>query len=274
MMRLDVQDLGCDMYTSSPHKWLQAPKGTGLPLRARRGDGPALEHHRHRAAGTSPSCGGAVPAYRLLERARPLGPARGHRAGGDDRPRPHREADRCRGALAAAAGFIITYCSRPAAVGAGSRHARLRERPRHHGPCHPTRPRCLRGDERRATPSGRSPDGPGERRSDPAPVRVARGRRVARPTGARHELLHRAPRKPDPSHRRRRVGADRGRSGDRVDDGGAAQRVARPVAGVCRRAAPDDRTDRRHARPGSDGTAATLRRPGHRRRDERPPSAR
>jgi hypothetical protein len=30
MMRLDVKDLGCDMYTSSPHKWLQAPKGTGF----------------------------------------------------------------------------------------------------------------------------------------------------------------------------------------------------------------------------------------------------
>ena len=30
MMRLDVRDLGCDMYTSSPHKWLQAPKGSGF----------------------------------------------------------------------------------------------------------------------------------------------------------------------------------------------------------------------------------------------------
>ncbi len=29
MMKLNVHDLGCDMYTSSPHKWLQAPKGTG-----------------------------------------------------------------------------------------------------------------------------------------------------------------------------------------------------------------------------------------------------
>jgi isopenicillin-N epimerase len=29
MMRLDLHDLGCDMYTSSPHKWLQAPKGSG-----------------------------------------------------------------------------------------------------------------------------------------------------------------------------------------------------------------------------------------------------
>jgi selenocysteine lyase/cysteine desulfurase len=30
MMRLDLQDIGCDMYSSSPHKWLQAPKGSGF----------------------------------------------------------------------------------------------------------------------------------------------------------------------------------------------------------------------------------------------------
>jgi isopenicillin-N epimerase len=30
MMKLNVHDIGCDMYTSSPHKWLQAPKGTGF----------------------------------------------------------------------------------------------------------------------------------------------------------------------------------------------------------------------------------------------------
>jgi len=30
MMRLDVRDVGCDMYSSSPHKWLQAPKGSGF----------------------------------------------------------------------------------------------------------------------------------------------------------------------------------------------------------------------------------------------------
>jgi len=29
MMKLNVHDIGCDMYTSSPHKWLQAPKGSG-----------------------------------------------------------------------------------------------------------------------------------------------------------------------------------------------------------------------------------------------------
>lgn len=30
MMRLNVREIGCDMYTSSPHKWLFAPKGSGF----------------------------------------------------------------------------------------------------------------------------------------------------------------------------------------------------------------------------------------------------
>ena len=30
MMGLNLHALGCDMYTSSPHKWLQAPKGSGF----------------------------------------------------------------------------------------------------------------------------------------------------------------------------------------------------------------------------------------------------
>lgn len=30
MMRLNIRELGCDMYGASPHKWLQAPKGTGF----------------------------------------------------------------------------------------------------------------------------------------------------------------------------------------------------------------------------------------------------
>ncbi len=30
MMRLNLDEMGCDMYTSSPHKWLQAPKGSGF----------------------------------------------------------------------------------------------------------------------------------------------------------------------------------------------------------------------------------------------------
>ncbi|MGC2446785.1 MAG: aminotransferase class V-fold PLP-dependent enzyme, partial [Candidatus Sulfotelmatobacter sp.] len=30
MMRLNLQELGCDMYSSSPHKWLMATKGSGF----------------------------------------------------------------------------------------------------------------------------------------------------------------------------------------------------------------------------------------------------
>ena len=30
MMRVNVHDVGADMYSASPHKWLQAPKGTGF----------------------------------------------------------------------------------------------------------------------------------------------------------------------------------------------------------------------------------------------------
>src|SRR4051812_22999912 len=29
MMKLNIRDFGCDMFVSSPHKWLQAPKGSG-----------------------------------------------------------------------------------------------------------------------------------------------------------------------------------------------------------------------------------------------------
>jgi len=30
MMKLNIRELGCDFYAASPHKWLQAPKGTGF----------------------------------------------------------------------------------------------------------------------------------------------------------------------------------------------------------------------------------------------------
>lgn len=30
MMKLNVREIGCDIYSASPHKWLQAPKGTGF----------------------------------------------------------------------------------------------------------------------------------------------------------------------------------------------------------------------------------------------------
>jgi selenocysteine lyase/cysteine desulfurase len=30
MMKLNIPELGCDMYSASPHKWLQSPKGSGF----------------------------------------------------------------------------------------------------------------------------------------------------------------------------------------------------------------------------------------------------
>jgi selenocysteine lyase/cysteine desulfurase len=30
MMRLNIREIGCDFYSSSPHKWLQTPKGSGF----------------------------------------------------------------------------------------------------------------------------------------------------------------------------------------------------------------------------------------------------
>ena len=30
MLRFNVHEIGCDMYSASPHKWLQAPKGSGF----------------------------------------------------------------------------------------------------------------------------------------------------------------------------------------------------------------------------------------------------
>jgi len=30
MMKLNIHELGCDMYSASPHKWLQSPKGSGF----------------------------------------------------------------------------------------------------------------------------------------------------------------------------------------------------------------------------------------------------
>lgn len=30
MMKLNISEIGCDMYSASPHKWLQSPKGSGF----------------------------------------------------------------------------------------------------------------------------------------------------------------------------------------------------------------------------------------------------
>src|ERR1700683_528156 len=66
MMRLNLHDLGCDLYSSSPHKWLQAPKGSGFlfvrdemidrlwnTLATEGGDEPKLRAERFQRIGSS-----------------------------------------------------------------------------------------------------------------------------------------------------------------------------------------------------------------------------
>ncbi len=83
MMRLNIDELGCDMYSSSPHKWLQAPKGSGF-LYVREAmqerlwstvttagwDEPALKAERFQRLGSSnvPSLWGFRAAIELAQR--------------------------------------------------------------------------------------------------------------------------------------------------------------------------------------------------------------
>src|SRR6201988_4379110 len=66
MMKLNLHDLGCDLYTSSPHKWLQAPKGCGFlyvrdevidrmwnTLATERWDNPKIRAERFQRIGSS-----------------------------------------------------------------------------------------------------------------------------------------------------------------------------------------------------------------------------
>lgn len=66
MMRLNLHELGCDLYSSSPHKWLQAPKGTGFlyvrdemidrlwnTIATEGWDEPKLRAHRFQRIGSS-----------------------------------------------------------------------------------------------------------------------------------------------------------------------------------------------------------------------------
>ncbi|HVP43987.1 MAG TPA: aminotransferase class V-fold PLP-dependent enzyme [Terriglobales bacterium] len=83
MMRLNIGELGCDMYSSSPHKWLQAPKGSGF-LYVREAmqerlwstvttagwDEPALKAERFQRIGSSnvPSLWGFRAAIELAQK--------------------------------------------------------------------------------------------------------------------------------------------------------------------------------------------------------------
>jgi len=80
MMRLDIHDIGCDFYSSSPHKWLQAPKGSGFlyvrdevidrvwnTIATEGWDEPELRAERFQRIGSSnvPSLWGLVAAINL-----------------------------------------------------------------------------------------------------------------------------------------------------------------------------------------------------------------
>jgi len=83
MMRLNISDLGCDAYASSPHKWLMAPKGTGY-LYVREGfqdrlwstvttagwDDPSLKAERFQRIGSSnvPALWGLKAAIEFAEK--------------------------------------------------------------------------------------------------------------------------------------------------------------------------------------------------------------
>jgi len=82
MMRLDVPDLGCDMYSSSQHKWLLAPKGSGFlyvrdevidrlwnTIATEGWDDPKIRAERFQRIGSSnvPSLWGMRAAIRLAD---------------------------------------------------------------------------------------------------------------------------------------------------------------------------------------------------------------
>ena len=92
MMQLNVHDIGCDMYTSSPHKWLQAPKGSGFLYVRDEVIDRMWNTHRHRRLGRAQAARRALPAHRIVERARACRTARLHRDGQRHRHGSHRSA--------------------------------------------------------------------------------------------------------------------------------------------------------------------------------------
>jgi len=82
MMRVNLHELGCDLYSSSPHKWLQAPKGSGFlyvrdevidrlwsVLATEGWDDPKIRAERFQRIGSS-----NVPALSGMRAARDLTP--------------------------------------------------------------------------------------------------------------------------------------------------------------------------------------------------------
>jgi isopenicillin-N epimerase len=82
MMQVNLHELGCDLYSSSPHKWLQAPKGSGFlyvrdevidrlwsTLATEGWDDPKLRAERFQRIGSSnvPALAGMRAAIRFAE---------------------------------------------------------------------------------------------------------------------------------------------------------------------------------------------------------------
>ena len=92
MMQLNLHDVGCDMYSSSPHKWLQAPKGSGF-LYVRNDSQDFLWNTIvDRRLGRQDHPRGTLPAHRFVECASAVRAARGNSAGEFNWHGSHREA--------------------------------------------------------------------------------------------------------------------------------------------------------------------------------------
>jgi isopenicillin-N epimerase len=120
MMKLNVGDLGCDYYSASPHKWLQAPKGSGfLFVRDEVIDRTwntiateGWEDHKIRAERFQRIGSSNVPALSGL---------RAHRVGKSNRDGAHREAPSPDGRLHPAANdsawsIVVDFTGRSVAV--------------------------------------------------------------------------------------------------------------------------------------------------------------
>ena len=78
MMRLNVHDLGSDFYSSSPHKWLQAPKGSGFLYVRNEVIDRVWNTIATEGWDRSKDPSRTLPAHRQFERAGPVGVARGY----------------------------------------------------------------------------------------------------------------------------------------------------------------------------------------------------
>ena len=98
MMQVNLHELGCDLYSSSPHKWLQAPKGSGFlyvrdevidrlwsVLATEGWDDPKIRAERFQRIGSSnvPALAGMRAAVRFAEQIGMERIERRHRAMAD-----------------------------------------------------------------------------------------------------------------------------------------------------------------------------------------------